>query len=190
MPSQVLGFIASLAVVVAAASIGAIASIDADSFYGQLQKPSWAPPASVFGPVWTTLFALMGVSAWLVSRRPDATRRARRHDRFVLAAESGSGGCSPGALHSVGRIRFRTHMGLFGAPTRWCCSASRQGTLAPAMCCVRTSPPPYSETPVTTTGPVPMPLRQRRLRGRSSRAKWAVRVHPSELRTAHRLTEQ
>lgn len=76
MRSQVLGFIGWLAVVFAAASIGALASLDAASFYGQLQKPSWAPPASVFGPVWSTLYALMGVAAWLVWRRPDTTRRA------------------------------------------------------------------------------------------------------------------
>jgi translocator protein len=76
MRSQVLGFIAWLAVVFAAASIGAIASIDAATFYSQLEKPSWAPPASVFGPVWSTLYALMGVSVWLVWRRPDVTRRA------------------------------------------------------------------------------------------------------------------
>lgn len=62
MRSQVLGFIAWLAVVFAAASVGAIASIDADTFYGQLQKPSWAPPASVFGPVWSALYALMGLA--------------------------------------------------------------------------------------------------------------------------------
>lgn len=74
--SQVLGFIAWLAVVFAAASIGAIASIDADTFYGHLQKPSWAPPASVFGPVWSTLYALMGISVWLIWRKPQGTRLA------------------------------------------------------------------------------------------------------------------
>jgi len=88
MRSQVLGFIAWLAVVFAAASVGAIASIDADTFYGQLQKPSWAPPASVFGPVWSALYALMGISAWLVWRRPDATRRALRLFVGQLAANA------------------------------------------------------------------------------------------------------
>ncbi|MGN2243291.1 TspO/MBR family protein [Frateuria sp. GZRR33] len=52
----------------AAAAIGALASIQAAAFYGQLAQPSWAPPASVFGPVWTVLYALMGVAAWLVWR--------------------------------------------------------------------------------------------------------------------------
>lgn len=88
MRSQVLGFIAWLAVVFAAASIGAIASIDADAFYGQLRKPFWAPPASVFGPVWSTLYTLMGVSAWLVWRKPDATRLALRLFVGQLAANA------------------------------------------------------------------------------------------------------
>ena len=35
-------------------------------WYGGLQKPFFNPPAWVFGPVWTVLFILMAVSAWLV----------------------------------------------------------------------------------------------------------------------------
>ncbi len=54
----------------AAAAVGAIASVDAASFYAQLSQPSWAPPAWVFGPVWSMLYALMGVAAWLVWRSP------------------------------------------------------------------------------------------------------------------------
>lgn len=40
----------------------------AKSFYAQLTQPSWAPPGWVFGPVWTTLFAMMAIAAWLVWR--------------------------------------------------------------------------------------------------------------------------
>lgn len=50
------------------AAAGALASVDAASFYLQLNKPGWAPPASAFGPVWSVLYVLMGVSAWLVWR--------------------------------------------------------------------------------------------------------------------------
>ena len=51
-----------------AAAVGAAASIQAGSFYTQLVRPGWAPPPSVFGPVWSVLYALMGIAAWLVWR--------------------------------------------------------------------------------------------------------------------------
>ena len=65
---QIIGLIAWLGLCFIASGIGALASIRADSFYGQLVQPSWAPPPSVFGPVWTLLYAMMGVAAWLVWR--------------------------------------------------------------------------------------------------------------------------
>ena len=51
-----------------AAAVGAIASVDAASFYAQLARPTWAPPAGAFGPVWSVLYVLMGIAAWLVWR--------------------------------------------------------------------------------------------------------------------------
>jgi tryptophan-rich sensory protein len=78
--SQTLGFLGWLAVAFATAAVGAVASIEAKSFYAQLVRPAWAPPASVFGPVWSVLYALMGVSAWLVWRE-----KAARHLTPALA---------------------------------------------------------------------------------------------------------
>lgn len=63
-------------VVFAAAGLGAIGSRDAPVVYGQLSLPPWAPPAGVFGPVWTVLYASMGVAAWLVFRTPGGHRAA------------------------------------------------------------------------------------------------------------------
>jgi len=65
---QMLGLVGWLAVSFAASAVGAVASIQAKSFYGQLVQPDWAPPPSLFGPVWTVLYALMGIAAWLVWR--------------------------------------------------------------------------------------------------------------------------
>lgn len=65
---QIVGLIAWLAVSFVAAAIGGIASMQAGSLYAQLIRPDWAPPSDLFGPVWTALYALMGIAAWLVWR--------------------------------------------------------------------------------------------------------------------------
>jgi translocator protein len=75
---QLLGLLGSLLVVFAAAALGAVASVNAQAFYAQLSKPAWAPPAGVFGPVWTVLYLLMGISVWLVWR-------PNRRSRIALA---------------------------------------------------------------------------------------------------------
>jgi tryptophan-rich sensory protein len=46
--------------------VGGIASARAPDFYIKLDRPPWAPPAWLFGPVWTTLYILMGIAAWMV----------------------------------------------------------------------------------------------------------------------------
>lgn len=39
------------------------------SWYAGLAKPAWTPPSWVFGPVWVTLYVVMGVAAFVVWRR-------------------------------------------------------------------------------------------------------------------------
>ncbi|MFC0268114.1 TspO/MBR family protein [Kushneria aurantia] len=74
---QIFALVGWLALAYLAAAIGAIASIEATSFYERLQQPSWAPPAWLFGPVWMTLYGLMGVAAWLAWREPKAQAALR-----------------------------------------------------------------------------------------------------------------
>jgi translocator protein len=68
MITEILGLAGWLLVSFSAAAMGAIATSNAGSFYQQLIRPGWAPPASVFGPVWSALYLLMGIAAWLVWR--------------------------------------------------------------------------------------------------------------------------
>jgi tryptophan-rich sensory protein len=65
---QVLGLMGWLLVTFIAAGIGSIASSKAGTFYQQLIRPEWAPSAWIFGPVWTILYLLMVIAAWLVWR--------------------------------------------------------------------------------------------------------------------------
>lgn len=61
-----LGLVVFLVLVAAAAVLGAMAMPDA--WYASLQKPSFNPPAWIFGPAWTLLYILMAVAAWRVFR--------------------------------------------------------------------------------------------------------------------------
>lgn len=61
-------FLVSLGLVIVVAAIGGLASADAATDYGKLAQPSWAPPSYLFGPVWSALYLLMAVAAWLVWR--------------------------------------------------------------------------------------------------------------------------
>ncbi|MEP7206018.1 MAG: TspO/MBR family protein [Casimicrobiaceae bacterium] len=63
------GLVGWLVLSLAAGGSGALASADAAAFYAALARPSWAPPAWLFGPVWSALYVLMAVAAWLVWRR-------------------------------------------------------------------------------------------------------------------------
>lgn len=63
-----LGLAGWIAVTLVAAVLGTLANIGSREFYAQLSLPGWAPPGSVFGPVWTLLYILMAIAAWLVWR--------------------------------------------------------------------------------------------------------------------------
>ena len=64
--SGILGLLGWIAITAAAAALGSAAAADSRAFYESLQRPEWAPPASVFGPVWTMLYLAMAVAAWMV----------------------------------------------------------------------------------------------------------------------------
>jgi tryptophan-rich sensory protein len=81
---QAIGLVGWVSVCFLAAAIGARASIRADVFYQQLRLPEWAPPAWLFGPVWTLLYLLMGVAAWLVWREHEFRNAAAALGLFFV----------------------------------------------------------------------------------------------------------
>jgi translocator protein len=86
-----LALIAFLVIASAVAALGAITTIrEVDGWYAGAAKAFWSPPNAVFGPVWTVLYALMSVAAWLVWRegsRDPATAGAARRALIVYVVQ-------------------------------------------------------------------------------------------------------
>jgi len=68
--SNMAKLIAAIAISQLAGVVGSIFTVSSvGTWYRVLEKPAFNPPPWVFGPVWTLLYTLMGVAAWLVWRR-------------------------------------------------------------------------------------------------------------------------
>ena len=76
-----LGFLFLCAIV---AALGGVTATGPDSWYASLEKPVFQPPNSIFGPVWTVLYALMALSAWVVWKAAPKGRRAGLIGLFLL----------------------------------------------------------------------------------------------------------
>jgi translocator protein len=64
---KIIRLVIAIALCELAGVIGALfTSPSIPGWYAGLVKPSFNPPNGVFGPVWTTLYALMGIAAWLI----------------------------------------------------------------------------------------------------------------------------
>ena len=73
MMRQVLALLGFLVLCLGVGALGGWATSQAVvEWYPTLVKPSWQPPAWLFGPVWTVLYIMMAVAAWLVWRAGNA----------------------------------------------------------------------------------------------------------------------
>jgi benzodiazapine receptor len=79
--------VAALAIipVVAALGVGQLATFPNLPWHAGLIKPSFNPPNCIFGPVWTSLYALMAFAAWRILRLP--TSPARRTALILFYAQ-------------------------------------------------------------------------------------------------------
>lgn len=73
---RLIGFIIISEIVGAIGSIFTTPSISS-GWYATLNRPEIAPPNWVFGPVWTTLFALMGIALFLIWKK-ETDRQSKR----------------------------------------------------------------------------------------------------------------
>lgn len=70
------GWLVWLGFVVLCVGVGFLSSLGGRmELYQEIVRPSWSPPAAVFGPVWTALYVLMGTATFLIWRRTSGERR-------------------------------------------------------------------------------------------------------------------
>jgi len=82
LKTTVLALIGWLALSFAAGFVGS--RFTPSQWYQQLVKPSWTPPSAVFGPVWSVLYIMMGIAAWMVWRNGDFVRIATPLTLFIV----------------------------------------------------------------------------------------------------------
>lgn len=73
--------IASVFIVFISGAVGTLATLpQITTWYAALAKPSWTPPNDWFGPIWTTIYILIGIALFLVWRQG----LERRDVRFTI----------------------------------------------------------------------------------------------------------
>jgi tryptophan-rich sensory protein len=76
--NPILRFILCLALPLAVGAIGGFATASGvDGWYTTIEKPSFNPPNWIFGPVWTTLYVLMGIGFFRITGHAPSRVRHR-----------------------------------------------------------------------------------------------------------------
>lgn len=78
---EVPKLVASVLIVFFSGAIGSLATYpEITNWYAALAKPNWTPPNAWFGPIWSTLYILIGIALFLVWRQG----LDRRDVRFAI----------------------------------------------------------------------------------------------------------
>lgn len=83
--SNGIKLIISIVLCVSLGSVGGLVTVnEIPTWYATLNKPSFNPPNWLFGPVWTTLYLLMGISVYLIWKQPVSKERNTALQLFIL----------------------------------------------------------------------------------------------------------
>ena len=105
-----LVLVAFIAIAQAVGILGGLATApNVDGWYADADKAPWNPPGAVFGPVWTVLYSLMGIAAWLVWRERDRVDVRRPLTLYVLQL----------VLNAIWTPIFFGLYPFIGAPALW-----------------------------------------------------------------------
>jgi translocator protein len=81
---SVITFLLCLLIPLLIGGISGIATADAiPNWYQTLHRPSFNPPNWLFGPVWTLLYLLMGISLYMIWTLPKSQERKRALQMFA-----------------------------------------------------------------------------------------------------------
>lgn len=90
--------------------VGSLLTADpVDGWYASADQAPWTPPNAVFGPVWTALYLIMGLAAWLVWLRPTSPARRTALIWFIIQL----------AFNAVWSPTFFGGYPLLGAAALW-----------------------------------------------------------------------
>jgi len=83
--TQAPGWLTALGFVLLCNAVGFLSSLTGRmELYREISLPAWAPPAAVFGPVWTILYVLMGIATYRVWRRTSGQSRRTAMTVFAI----------------------------------------------------------------------------------------------------------
>jgi benzodiazapine receptor len=76
--NKLVRYLLSIGICFLAGGIGTIFTVSAiPAWYAALNKPFFSPPNWLFGPAWTTLYTLMGISLALIWQKGLKTKKVR-----------------------------------------------------------------------------------------------------------------